>query len=62
MDATDPARLAGEALEAVLGAVPQGLLIVNDRHEAVYANRLARDVLGDALELGKAVPWHGVRS
>ena len=59
MDATDPARapLADETLEAVLGAVPQGLLIVNDRHEAVYANRLARDVLGDALELGKAVPW-----
>ena len=59
MDETDPAPspLADEALRAVLDSVPQGLVIVNDRHEAVCANRLARDVLGDALELGKAVPW-----
>jgi PAS domain-containing protein len=59
VDAIDPARalLADEAVRAVLGSVPQGLLIVNDRDEALYANRLVRDLLGDALELGKAVPW-----
>jgi signal transduction histidine kinase len=59
MGATDPARvpLADEALEAVLGSVPQGLLIVNERDDVLYANRLACDLLGDALELGKAVPW-----
>jgi signal transduction histidine kinase len=59
MDATDPAPapLADEDLRAVLDAIPQGLLIVNDRHEALYANRLARDVLGDALEIGASVPW-----
>jgi len=37
--------------------VPQGLVIVNDRDEAVYANRLARELLGDALGLRKPVPW-----
>jgi signal transduction histidine kinase len=57
MDATDPAPLADEDLRAVLDAVPQGLLISNDRHEALYANRLARDVLGDALEIGATIPW-----
>jgi len=57
MDATDPAPLADEALKAVLGSVPQGLVIADDRRRAVYANRLAHDVLGGALELGKTVPW-----
>jgi signal transduction histidine kinase len=59
MDAIDraPAPLLDEALRDVLDAVPQGVLIVNDGHEAVYANRLARDVLGDALEIGATVPW-----
>jgi PAS domain S-box-containing protein len=52
-----PAPPPDEALGAVLDAVPQALVIVNDRHQAVYANRLARDLLGDALELGEAVPW-----
>ena len=49
--------LTDEALRAVLGAVPQGLLIVGDRHEVLFANRLAEDLLGDRLELGEPVPW-----
>ncbi|HUA71932.1 MAG TPA: PAS domain-containing protein [Solirubrobacteraceae bacterium] len=59
MGATEPAPapLADGDLGAVLDAVPQGVLIVNERHEAVFANRVARDVLGDALELGTTVPW-----
>jgi PAS domain-containing protein len=59
MDAIDRARapLLDEDLRAVLDAVPQGLVIVNDGHEAVYANGLAREVLGDALEIGATVPW-----
>ena len=57
MDAADPAPLVGDDLRAVLESVPQALLIVNDRHVAVYANRLARDVLGDSLEIGGTVPW-----
>ncbi|MGH2883649.1 MAG: hypothetical protein ACRDPA_13290 [Solirubrobacteraceae bacterium] len=57
MDAADPAPLVGDDLRAVLESVPQALPIVNDRHGAVYANRLARDVLGDSLEIGRTVPW-----
>ena len=49
--------LTPEALWAALDSVPQGLVIVNERHEALYANRLARALLGDALELSRPVPW-----
>ncbi len=52
-----PAPLTDEALRAALSSLPQGLVILNAHHEAVYANRLARDLLGDALELGRPVPW-----
>jgi signal transduction histidine kinase len=55
--APTPAPLTNEALRAALGSLPQGLVIVNEDREAVYANRLARDLLGDALELGRPVPW-----
>jgi PAS domain S-box-containing protein len=54
-----PAPLTDEALRALLDAVPQGLMIVNARDEALYANPLAREVLGDALALGKGVVLGG---
>jgi signal transduction histidine kinase len=49
--------LTVEALGAVLGSVPQGVVIVNEHDQALYVNRLARELLGDALELGGPVPW-----
>jgi len=51
MGATLPATapLTDEALRALLDAVPQGLVIVNERDEVLYANPLARDLLGDSL-------------
>lgn len=59
MGATEPAPvpLTHEALRALVDAVPQGLVIVSDRDEALYANPLARELLGDALMLGRPVPW-----
>ena len=57
MGATQPpaAPLTDETLRALLEAVPQGFAIVNERDEALYANRLARELLGDSLALGKVV-------
>ena len=52
-----PTPLTDEALRAALSSLPQGLVIVNEHREAVYANRLAQDLLGGALELGRPVPW-----
>jgi signal transduction histidine kinase len=52
-----PAQLPAEARWAALDSVPQGLVIVNEGHEALYANRLARALLGDVLELGRPVAW-----
>ena len=54
-----PAPLTDEVLRALLDAVPQGLVIVNERHEALYANPLARELLGDALALGNALVLGG---
>lgn len=59
MGATDPVPvpLTNEALRALLDAMPQGLVLVSDRDEVLYANPLARELLGDALVLGRRVPW-----
>jgi signal transduction histidine kinase len=54
-----PAPLADKALRALLDAVPQGLVIVNERDETLYANQLARELLGDSLALGNAVALPG---
>jgi PAS domain S-box-containing protein len=55
-----PAPLTDQALlRALLDAVPQGLVIVNERDEALYANPLARELLGDALALGNALVLGG---
>jgi PAS domain len=54
-----PAPLTDEALRALLDAVPQGVVIVNERDEALYANPLARELLGGALALGNAVVLGG---
>jgi len=50
-----PAPLTDEALRALLDAVPQGLVIINERDEPLYANRLARELLGDSVALGNRV-------
>jgi len=55
-----PAPLTNEALRALLDAVPQGLVLVNERDEALYANPLARELLGDTFELGNLVVLGGV--
>src|ERR1700757_1566484 len=44
-----PAPLTDEALRALLDAVPQGLEIVNEHDEVLYANPLTRELLGDRL-------------
>ncbi|MBV8220060.1 MAG: PAS domain-containing protein [Solirubrobacterales bacterium] len=54
-----PAALTVEALRALLDAVPQGLVIVNEHDETVYANPLARELLGDSPALGEAVVLGG---
>jgi signal transduction histidine kinase len=43
-------------LKAVLEAVPQGAVIVDSADEVLFANRLARRLVGDTLEVGRA-PW-----
>lgn len=55
-----PAPLTDQALlRALFDAVPQGLVIVNERDEALYANPLARELLGDGLALGNALVLGG---
>ncbi len=55
-----PAPLTDEVLRALLDAVPQGLVIVNERDEALYANPLARELLGDDAPHATSFPLDGL--
>ena len=55
--AAQPPALAEDPLRAAFDALPEAVLIVDERGQVQHANSLAHRLLGEELVFGQSAPW-----
>lgn len=58
----EQSELASETLAVVLGAIPQGTVLIGPREEVIYANSTARELLGTIPEKLSGVTPHPLQT